>query len=118
MKCWHINGHYVVGEVPIQVGSPEGGLHEGASPRVSLTNSRIFPPPHNSLGILCWGRSLKIQREKKRKVFYVFRTALTFMEGKFWPVIWPLITLRKLAQVFTCMVKPKATGFTKAVGFY
>jgi hypothetical protein len=27
------------------------------------------PPPCNSLGIFCWGRSLKIQREIKREVF-------------------------------------------------
>jgi hypothetical protein len=27
------------------------------------------PSPHNSLGMFCWGRSPKIQREIKRKVF-------------------------------------------------
>ncbi len=26
--------------------------------------------PHNSLGIFCWGRSLKVQREIKREVFF------------------------------------------------
>jgi hypothetical protein len=28
-----------------------------------------LPPPHNSIGISCWRRSLKIQREIKREVF-------------------------------------------------
>ncbi len=32
-------------------------------------NIEGISPPHNSLGIFCWGRSLKIQREIKREVF-------------------------------------------------
>ncbi len=111
------------------MGSPEGGSHEGSSPRAFLTDGEhtsmgtstylkissfsflhsfllVFlnfpdmslflcfesflihiikknlsmgtwerrniarsPPLHNSLGIFCWGRSLKIQREIKREVF-------------------------------------------------
>jgi hypothetical protein len=39
------------------------------------------PPLHNSLGIFCWGRSLKIQREIKREVFTVFKL-WAFCEGK------------------------------------
>jgi hypothetical protein len=102
--------HFVVGEVPIQVGSPEGALHKGSSLRAFLTGGehmsmgiftyvktissfsflhvflnfpdpfqqKIFswehknitgsPPLHNSIGIFCWGRSLKIQRVIKREV--------------------------------------------------
>jgi hypothetical protein len=103
--------HFVVGEVPIQVGSPEGALHKGSSLRAFLTHGEhtsmgIFtfvkissfsflhvflnfpeishqkkimgtwerkniagsPPLHNSIGIFCRGRSLKIQREIKREV--------------------------------------------------
>ncbi len=30
------------------------------------------PPPHNSLGIFCRGRSLKIQRQIKREVFMIY----------------------------------------------
>ncbi len=142
-------GVYIVGEVPIQVGSLEGGSHKGGSPRVFLidgehTSMRTsyvkissfsflhsfflvflnFPnlspyslcfefswsvlpknlsigtwerrdiagshPLHNSLGIFCWRRSLKIQREIKREVltypgkaqghrlYQVFRFALIF----------------------------------------
>jgi hypothetical protein len=26
-------------------------------------------PPHNSIGIFCWGKSLKMQRKIKREVF-------------------------------------------------
>jgi len=32
-------------------------------------------PPYNSLGIFCWGRSLKIQKEIKREVFTELRTS-------------------------------------------
>jgi len=34
-------------------------------------NKKWFSPPplHNSPGIFCWGRSLKIQKEIKREVF-------------------------------------------------
>ncbi len=43
------------------------------------------PRMHNSLGIFCWERSLKIQREIKRKVFMFFENYKThcWMSG-FW----------------------------------
>jgi hypothetical protein len=38
------------------------------------------PPPHNSLGIFCWGRSFKIQREMKREVFLHINKCSSFQK--------------------------------------
>jgi len=45
---------------------PSENLSLGTWERRNIAGS---PPPHNSLGIFCWWRSLKIQREIKGEVF-------------------------------------------------
>jgi hypothetical protein len=88
----------VVGEVPVHMmGSPEGGPPERLSPRVFLNLSRTHQYrnlhtckrlsfyrngepikigeclPHNALGVISRGRSLKVQRETKRQLFTAFQ---------------------------------------------
>jgi hypothetical protein len=54
---------------------------------------------HNSLGIFCWGRSLKIQREIKRERFLRFsKCGPATVKEKFHAIRHPPITLQK----FTC----------------
>ncbi len=37
------------------------------------------PPPHNSLGIFCWGRSLKIQKERFLRCIWVSTTCVKIL---------------------------------------
>jgi hypothetical protein len=50
-----ISGHYVVGEVPIHVGSPEGGSHNGGSARPFSTDGE-----HTSMGTFTYVKKFKI----------------------------------------------------------